>query len=224
SFSSTNDAMSAIFEPQVPSPSERLKTLMFFKKHGIPCGMFLLPVIPFITDTPDMIAETLQKAQDVGVDFVIFGGMTLKAGRQQEYYYRLLNEKYPDLVTQYEQIYGENRWGQANNEYYNAINSIFHEMSRMYQIPRRMPPALFKDVLSDTDLVIVMLEHLDYFLRLEGKRSSFGYAASQISKLKQPLSDLKSTLNKIKGIGEKTEQIILEILETRTSAYYNRLM
>ena len=47
SFSSVDDKISAIFEPGVPSPSERLKTLAFFKKENIACGMFLLPVIPF---------------------------------------------------------------------------------------------------------------------------------------------------------------------------------
>jgi DNA repair photolyase len=58
SFSSTNDEVSAILEPNVPPPSERLKTLAAFKREGVACGMFLLPVIPYITDTPEMIEET----------------------------------------------------------------------------------------------------------------------------------------------------------------------
>jgi DNA repair photolyase len=224
SFSSTNDDVSAFFEPHVPPPSERLKTLAFFKRNGIACGMFLLPVIPFVTDTPEMIAETLQKAHEIGVDFVIFGGMTLKEGRQKEYFSSSLREKYPELLAKYGQIYGgENKWGQATEQYYNKINSIFNEMSRKYKIARRIPPALYKDILSENDLVVVMLEQLDYFLRLEGKRSSFGYAAYAISQLNKPLSTMKSTLKEIKGVGEKTEKIILEILETKNSAYYNNL-
>jgi len=223
SFSSTNDEISAVFEPHVPPPSERLETLAFFKRKGITCGMFLLPVIPFITDTPKMIAETLRKAHEIGVDFVIFGGMTIKDGRQKEYFYSLLRERYPNLLTKYGQIYGENKWGQATEEYYNTINSIFNEMSRKHQIARRIPPALYRNILSANDLVVVMLEHLDYFLRLEGNRSSFGYAAYEISKLNKSLSAMKSKLREIKGVGEKTENIILEILETKNSAYYNSL-
>ncbi|GAI28860.1 unnamed protein product, partial [marine sediment metagenome] len=80
SFSSVNDEISAIFEPGVPPPSERLKTLTFFKNEGIACGMFLLPVIPFITDTPELMEETIRKASEVNLDFIIFGGMTLKEG------------------------------------------------------------------------------------------------------------------------------------------------
>ena len=67
------------------------------------------------------------------------------------------------------------------------------------------------------------LEQLDYFLRLEGKCSSFSYAAYAISKLDAPLSVLKSKLRSISGVGEKTEQIILEILATKGSAYYDSL-
>jgi DNA repair photolyase len=223
SFSSTNDELGAVFEPHVPPPSERLKTLAFFKRKGIACGMFLLPVIPFITETPEMIADALRKADEVGVDFVIFGGMTLKNGRQQEHFFSLLRNNYPELLARYEQIYGENKWGQATQEYYNTINSIFRELSRKYKVARRIPPALYVDILSENDLVVVMLEHLDYFLRLEGKRSSFGYAAYSISKLNRPLSTMKNTLREIKGVGEKTEEIILEVLETKEAAYYNYL-
>jgi len=223
SFSSINDELSAVFEPQVPPPSERLKTLALIKRKGIACGMFLLPVIPFISDTPEMIAEALRKAHEIGVDFVIFGGMTLKNGRQKEYFLSLLRDKHPELLTRYGQIYGENKWGQAEVGYYSSINSIFSELSRRYEIARRIPPALFSDILSENDLVVVMLEHLDYFLQLEGKRSSFGYAAYEISKLNTPLSTIKNRLGEIKSVGEKTEKIILEILETKNSACYNSL-
>jgi DNA repair photolyase len=45
SFSSVDDKISAVFEPGVPPPDERLNTISFFKNDGIACGMFLLPVI-----------------------------------------------------------------------------------------------------------------------------------------------------------------------------------
>jgi DNA repair photolyase len=223
SFSSADDAVSAVFEPNVPSPTERLKTIAKFKKEGIACGMFLLPVIPFITDTPEMIMETLRKAHDVGVDFVVFGGMTLKAGRQKDHFYKVLSGQHPDLVAKYEEIYPANEWGQATDAYYNSLNLVFNQTAKLLKLPRRMPPTLYRDILWENDLVVVMLEQLDYFLRLEGKRSSFGYAAYAISKLDAPLSVLKNKLRTISGVGEKTEQIILEILATKGSAYYDNL-
>jgi DNA repair photolyase len=223
SFSSTNDEISSVFEPHVPPPSERLKTIALFKKEGIPCGMFLLPVIPFVTDTAEVITETLKKAHEVRVDFVIFGGMTLKHGLQKDYFIGTLKEKYPKLVDKYAEIYTGDQWGNATAEYYGQINSVFNQAAKTYRLPKRIPPNLYSDILCENDLVIVMLEHLDYFLRLEGKRSSFGYAAYEISKLDKPLSTMKSELKQIKGVGEKTEEIILDILETKKSSYYNGL-
>lgn len=223
SFSSVNDELSSVFEPHVPPPSERLKTLALLKKEGVACGMYLLPVIPFITDTPELIQETLRKAHETGVDFVIFGGMTLKEGRQKNYFFDLLKEIRPELVAKYEQIYTGNEWGNATEEYYSSINSVFNQTARTYGMPRRIPLALYKSILRENDLVVVMLEHIDYFLRLEGKRSSFGYAAYAISRLDRPLSTMKGDLKKIKGVGEKTERMILEIIETGNSAYYNSL-
>ncbi|VUT27018.1 MAG: Radical SAM superfamily protein [Candidatus Methanolliviera sp. GoM_oil] len=83
SFSSVNDEISAIFEPGVPPPTERLETIGFFKKEGFACGMFLLPVIPFITDTTELIEDTVKKGVEAGVDFIIFGGDDVKGGEAE---------------------------------------------------------------------------------------------------------------------------------------------
>ena len=52
--------------------------------------MFLLPVIPFITDTPELIEAAVRKASEVGINFIIFGEMTLKEGKQKDYFFDLL--------------------------------------------------------------------------------------------------------------------------------------
>ena len=87
-----------------------------------------------------------------------------------------------------------------------------------------MPPALYRDLLEQNDLVVVILEHIDYLLKLEGKPSSFGYAAYSISQLKEPLSAMRGELQKIKGVSKAVEPVILEILETGSSAYYEKLL
>jgi DNA repair photolyase len=224
SFSSVNDKISAIFEPGVPSPSERLKTLSFFKNEGIACGMFLLPVIPFITDTPELMEETIKKASEVNLDFIIFGGMTLKEGKQKDYFFKTLRKKYPKLIGEYENIYQKNKWGEAAGEYYNSINLTFNRIAKRYKMPKRIPLNLYKDILEENDLVVVILEHIDYLLKLQGRTSPYGYAAYSISQLKKPLSSMKRELRRINGVGKVTESIILEILKTRSSSYYEKLL
>lgn len=224
SFSSVDDRISAIFEPGVPSPSERLKTLAFFKNEGIACGMFLLPVIPFVTDRPELMEEAVKKASEVGLDFIIFGGMTLKDGKQKDYFFHVVKNHYPHLIKEYQKIYTGNKWGQASGEYYNSLNLMFNSIAKKYKIPKRIFPALYKDILSENDLVIVILEHIDYLLKLEGEKSPFGYAAYSISQLKEPLSTMKGDLRNLKGVGRTTEAIIREILKTGSSSYYEKLL
>jgi DNA repair photolyase len=224
SFSSTNKKVSRLFEPGVPSPQERLNTISYFKEQGVACGMFLLPVIPFITDTREMMEQTLRDAQAVGVDFIIFGGMTLKEGKQKDYYYSALQQHFPSLMQEYQMIYRGSTWGEALPEYYSQLHHTFHTLMMQYKIPKRIPPWLFKDMLSDNDRVIVILEHLDYLLKLEGKKSPFGYAAYSISQLQQPLSIMTNKLCTIKGVGPSIERIIREVLDTGTSRYYEELL
>jgi len=224
SFSSTDDEISSVFEPGVPPPSERLKTLSKFKKDGIACGMYLMPVIPFVTDTPGVMEETIRKAKEAGLDFIIFGGMTLKEGKQKEYFIKNLKENYPELLSHYENIYQKNKWGSPTEEYNQSINQTFDLLSKKYKMPKRIPPYIYRDILEENDLVIVILEHLDYLSKLEEKPSPYGYAAYSISKLKEPLSGMKGSLRSIKGVGKVTESIIKEILKTGSSQYYEKLL
>ena len=224
SFSSVDEKISSIFEPGVPSPNERLKTLEFFKNEGIACGMFLMPVIPFITDKPQILQETVSKAKEIDLDFIIFSGMTLKNGRQKNYFLETLKKCYPHLIPDYSNIYKNDIWGSPTGEYYKSINSTFNTISKKYKIPRRIPAKLFNDILDKNDLVIVILEHLDYLLKLGGRESSYKWAANSISKLNEPLSKMKNDLRRINGVGPTTEKIILEILETGSSSYYEKLL
>ena len=72
--------------------------------------------------------------------------------------------------------------------------------------------------------MVVVLEHIDYLLKLKGRTSPYGYAAYSISQLKEPLSSVKRELKKINGVGKVTEKIIVEILKTRSSSYYKKLL
>ena len=224
SFSSFDDIISSIFEPGVPFPSERFETLKTFKKEGIACGMFLMPVIPFISDKPKIMEEIIKKAKEINLDFIVFSGMTLKEGKQKKYFFNVLQKNYPELIPDYCNIYKNDFWGRPIDEYQKSINNNFNNLSKKYKIPRRIPPFLFKDILSENDYVFVILEHLDYLMQLEGKKSSFRWVANSILKLNRPISEMQDELRKIKGIGPKTEKIILELINTGSSSLYDKLL
>ena len=224
SFSSVNKRLCSIFEPGVPAPGERLDTISFFKDRGIACGMFLLPVIPFVSDPAELIEEAVCRAKEAGVSFVIFGGMTLKDGRQKDYFMDAIEKYDPCILKDYQEIYSDYKWGQPTGRYSCTVNRRFRDIIRKYPLPVRVPLELFSGILSENDLVTVIFEHIDYPLKFRGWSSPYGYAAYSISQLKEPLSSLRGDLLKIRGVGETTEKIILEILDTGSCAYYSKLI
>jgi DNA repair photolyase len=224
SFSSVNDKESAVFEPKTTRPSERLRLLARLKKEGFATGLYLLPVIPFITDTVEKIEGVVRKAKEARIDFILFGGMTLKEGKQKSHFMDVLRNHRPELLMDYENLYPGNKWGDAKREYYECISKIFYQIAKRYKVPIRIPQALFKDMIDENDLVTVVLENIDYLLRLEGHESPFRYSARTISQLNEPLSGMKSRLLKIKGVGKITEKIIREVIDTGTSTYLESLL
>jgi len=183
-----------------------------------------MPVIPFITDTPELIDQSIHEAIKAGADFIIFGGMTLKEGKQKDYYIRSILEHYPELELEYENIYRGNKWGSASREYYETINYTFDAIAKKYKVPKRIPSYMFNNLLHENDLVTVILEQIDYLLKLKGYKSNFGYAAYTISRLEYSLSSRRAELGTLRGIGPAIRKIIWEILDTGTSKYYENLL
>jgi DNA repair photolyase len=226
SFSSTDDEISSIFEPGVPSPTERLATIRKLKGSGIDCGMFLMPVIPFITDTPRFIRQTLSRGIESGIDFVIFGNMTLKAGRQKDYFMKTMQKRFPDLRSRYESIFPENsRWGEPRGDYAKSVQQVFDEAATACGVPKRVPPHIYRDIVGENDLIIVILEHLDYLLKLKNRNSPYGYAAYTLSTMGTPIRDLSTgELKRVKGVGSATVDIVREIMDTGSCALYESLL
>lgn len=225
SLSSVNDETSSIFEPGCAPPSSRLATLTRMKEHGIATGVYLMPAIPFITDTDEELEETLIEVKKARVDFVIFSGMTLKEGRQKDYFMDVLKGYRPELVPGYEEIYkGSSRWGSARPDYYQRINARFGRLARKHGLARRIPTRLYADLMEENHRVMVILENLDYLARLEGLPAPYARAASSISRLGAPISTMRDRLTELLGVGKTTERIILEILDTGGCRFLDELL
>ncbi|MCX6258186.1 MAG: radical SAM protein [Bacteroidia bacterium] len=225
SFSSADDKISRVFEPGVPPPSERLKTIARLKQEGLHCGIFLMPVIPYLTDTREKMEEMICKASEAGTEFIIFGGMTLKPGRQKDHFFSVLNDHYPQLMASYRKLYGnDDSWGNPDYSVYREVENGIAWMASKYRIPKRIPPHIYQKILCTHDLVIVILEHLDYLMRLKSKKNPFGQAARIMAKL--PTIPGKTLFNdvEIPGISGETARIVNEIMQTSRCTEYERLV
>lgn len=223
SFSCADDALAARFEQGVPSAADRLRLLERGKRAGLPTGIFLMPALPFLTDTEEALGCTLRRAREVGVDFVVFGGLTLKPGRQQEHYLAVLAAFRPDLAERTRRLYQEG--GQEPRRYAREIRARFAALAAAQRLPARIPPALYAGLLSPAEQALVVLEHLDYLLELRGGQSSpYGSAARQLAALPELAGGGQLELFPPAGLGQEAAQVLEELRRTGRCALLEELL
>lgn len=96
-----------ILEPNVATTKRRFEVLMELKKVGIPTVVWMTPILPFINDTEENIRGLLSYCKEADVKGILtFGiGMTLRSGNR-EYFYKKLDEHFPDMKRQYMRSFG----------------------------------------------------------------------------------------------------------------------
>jgi DNA repair photolyase len=106
SISTTDDDLSRKIEPAAPPVSERFEAIRALAGQGIAAGVCMMPVLPFLEDTPENITAVVDRAADCGARYIIpWFGMSLR-DRQREYFYRQLDRLFPGLREKYERAYG----------------------------------------------------------------------------------------------------------------------
>ena len=137
-ITTADDALAAKLEPGAPSPSRRLAAMEALASRGVTTGVTLMPVLPFIEDSPDSIAEIVTRAVSCGATHVIPAfGMTMR-DRQRAYYYEKLDELFPGLRSQYEHAFGERYQCAARNQA--ALKATFEKLRARYGLATRVVP------------------------------------------------------------------------------------
>ncbi|WKY48285.1 radical SAM protein [Eubacteriaceae bacterium ES3] len=105
-ITTSDDNLSKQIEPGVAPSSQRFKAIRQLSDNGIFCGILLMPVLPFITDTPENIKSIVRLAKENGASFIYPGfGVTLR-DRQRLYYFKQLDRLFPGLKEKYLFHYG----------------------------------------------------------------------------------------------------------------------
>jgi DNA repair photolyase len=102
------DDLSKRIEPNVCVSSKRLEAVRKLSEAGIFTGILLMPVLPFLNDSPENILEIVRLAHKNGARFIYpYFGMSLRNG-QREYFYQKLEVLFPgkDLKQKYMNYYG----------------------------------------------------------------------------------------------------------------------
>ena len=110
SITTTDDDLARKVEPGAPSSSERFAAMRALAQRGIPVGVSMMPILPFLEDQPANITAIVEQTVAHGGTFMIpWLGMSLR-DRQREYYYAQLERLFPGLKEKYVRQYGD-RYG-----------------------------------------------------------------------------------------------------------------
>ena len=161
SLTFADDSQRSLFEPYASPVEERIATLREFKKRGMHTGVLMMPLLPFISDTEDNISHLVKRLKEIGVDFIIPGGLTLRPGRQKELFLSTIETHYPALLSRYRDLYRENRPSGAPLRSFGLMGSgAAGGIVAAAQIPTLIPHYIFKNKLPVYDEISVLLNHM----------------------------------------------------------------
>jgi DNA repair photolyase len=91
-------------EPGTASPQARLELVRKITEAGLPCGVFVAPVLPGLTDSVDQLDTLLAAIADTGATGATVLPLHLRPGAR-EWFAEWLAREHPELVPSYRQIY-----------------------------------------------------------------------------------------------------------------------
>lgn len=91
-------------EPGTPTPRARLDLIRAIRAAGLPCGVMVAPVLPWLTDARDHLRRLLDAVADAGATGVTVVPLHLKPGTR-EWYLQWLEREHPRAVAGYGRVY-----------------------------------------------------------------------------------------------------------------------
>jgi DNA repair photolyase len=91
-------------EPGTPDPRKRLDAVRRLNQAGIPCGVLMAPILPGITDAPDLLRRTAAAAMEAGATHVYPILLHLRP-RVKEEFMGWLEREHPGMVDRYQRMY-----------------------------------------------------------------------------------------------------------------------
>jgi len=91
-------------EPGTAPPHQRLRALTQLVEAGVKAGVGMAPILPGLSDKPELLAEVVRAARAAGATGVWANMLYLKPGTR-EHFLSALEQDWPELLPQYENLY-----------------------------------------------------------------------------------------------------------------------
>jgi DNA repair photolyase len=95
-------------EPHTAPPMQRLKALQKLVDAGVRAGVGVAPILPGLSDKPELLADVVSAARDHGATHLWANVLYLRPGTR-EHFLDKLGQIWPELLPMYEKLYANGR-------------------------------------------------------------------------------------------------------------------
>jgi DNA repair photolyase len=91
-------------EPSTAPPRQRLRALKTLVDGGIKVGVGMAPILPGLSDKPELLRDVVRAAREAGATGVWANLLYLRPGTR-EHFLQHLEDDWPELLPEYERLY-----------------------------------------------------------------------------------------------------------------------
>lgn len=142
SFSTVDDKIGKIFESGATPPSRRLETMKQVIDKDFLCGVSMMPMIPFVSDTAEHLELMFSTFKSIGADYVLPATITLFGNEKADSKTLMLHaisKHYPELLERYHKYFDNSH--ELPKYYRDAFYKKMQELGDKYQLEYRIRQA-----------------------------------------------------------------------------------
>ena len=109
-----DDALQQGIEPGTPTTKARLATVRAAAELGFDVTVFMMPILPKLTDSHEHLDSALCAIREAGAARVVYGPLHLRPGAR-EWFFTWLEHEHPELLPRYRRMYATSSY--ASMEY-----------------------------------------------------------------------------------------------------------
>lgn len=121
-------------EPGTPTTRARLETVAAAHEAGFECDVFVMPVLPHLTDGVAQLTRLLRDIRDAGARSVTYGPLHLRT-HVKPWFFEWLERSHPDLVPAYRELYPGNA-SRATQTYRMQLAARIRPLMRRFGLER----------------------------------------------------------------------------------------
>jgi DNA repair photolyase len=134
-----DDELQQSMEPGTPTTRARLDTVRAVRDHGLDCTVFLMPILPYLTDSIEHLDRALALVRGAGATSVLYDSLHLRPGAR-EWFLAWLAREHPGFSARYAKLYATSAY--APRSYRDWLATRMSELLRKHGLDRGAPHSL----------------------------------------------------------------------------------